>query len=330
MRVSVCLLTYNHERYVAQAIESVLAQQGVDFELVISEDCSTDGTRAIVDDYAARHPDRIRVLTAATNVGGTRAFVRGIEGACGTYVALLDGDDYWTSPDKLRIQADYLDAHPECAICFHNVTVVYEDADMPPHPFHTGEPGRYFSKPVPKPVSTLADVAPGNFMQTCSVMFRRGLFGAFPAWFTDLVVGDWPLHVLNAEHGDIGYIDADMAVYRVHAGGVWTGSLTRYRNREAVEGLVRVHALIDRHLGGRFAPEFERRIRSLYLDAARSTYADDRPGDAWHWSVAYLSRLSWRERLWPRDLLRALVRAHRARRSRARSLQGLPPSGGPP
>jgi glycosyltransferase involved in cell wall biosynthesis len=99
MRVSVSLLTYNHERYIAQAIESVLAQRGVDFELVVSEDHSTDGTRAIVEEYAARHPDRIRVLPSPHNVGMTRAFVRGIEEARGSYVALLDGDDDWTSPD---------------------------------------------------------------------------------------------------------------------------------------------------------------------------------------------------------------------------------------
>jgi len=313
MRVSVCLLTYNHERYVAQAIESVLAQQGVDFELVISEDHSTDGTRAIVDDYAARHPDRIRILTAPANVGMTRAFTRGLEAARGTYVALLDGDDYWTSPHKLRVQMEYLDAHPKCAICFHNVTVAYEDGSVAPHPFHTDEPGRYFSRGIPKPVSTLADVAPGNFMQTCSVMFRRGLFGELPEWFTDLVVADWPLHVLNAEHGDIGYIDADMAVYRVHAGGVWTGSLARYRTRDSVEGLARLYRVLDGHLHRRFAPEFERRTRSLYLDAARSAFADGRNGDALHWTRAYLTRLPWRDRLWPRDLFRALAKARRAR-----------------
>lgn len=313
MRVSVCLLTYNHERFVAQAIESVLAQQGVEFELVISEDHSTDGTRAIVDDYAARHPDRIRVLASPANVGMTRAFARGIEAARGTHVALLDGDDYWTSPNKLRVQTEYLGAHPGCAICFHNVTVIYEDGSLASHPFHTREPGRYFSRPIPKPVSTLADIAPGNFIQTCSVMFRRGLFGAFPEWFTDLPVADWPLHVLNAEHGDIGYIDADMAVYRVHAGGVWTGSLARYQKRGPVEALVRLYGSLNHHLQGRFAVEFERRTRSLYLDAARASYADARTGDALHWARAYLSRLPWRERLWPRDLVRAMVKARRAR-----------------
>jgi glycosyltransferase involved in cell wall biosynthesis len=319
MRVSVSLLTYNHERFVAQAIESVLAQRGVEFELVISEDCSTDGTRAIVDEYAARHPDVIRVASDAHNVGMTRAFARGIEAARGRYVALLDGDDYWTSPDKLRIQAEYLDAHPECAICFHNVTVLYEDASVAAHPFHSPESRQYLSRPMPKPISTLADVAPGNFMQTCSVMFRRGLFGAFPAWFSDLAVADWPLHVLNAEHGDIGYIDANMAVYRVHGAGAWTALLSRYHRRDAIERLAEVYRIIDRHLGGRFAPELGAGLRYLYLKGARTCYADDRIGDALHYTRAYLAQLSWRERLWPRELLRALRRTRRSRAERARA-----------
>jgi glycosyltransferase involved in cell wall biosynthesis len=318
MRVSVAMLTYNHERYIAQAIESVLAQRGVEFELGISEDCSTDRTREIVDEYAARHPDRIRVLPPEPNLGMTRAFVRGLEAATGRYVALLDGDDYWTSPDKLRIQADYLDAHPECAICFHNVTVRYEDGSVEPHPFHTPEPRQYLSRVMPRPVSTLADVVRGNFIQTCSVMFRRGLFDAFPSWFTDLAVADWPLHVLNAEHGDIGYIDADMAVYRVHAGGVWSNALARYRRRDAVERLADVHRILDRHLQGQFTAEFEERLRGLYLEGARSCYTDGRVGDALYYARAYLSQLSWRERAWPRELLRAFIRARRKRAQQMR------------
>lgn len=319
MRVSVALLTYNHERYVAQAIEGVLAQRGVEFELVISEDCSTDGTRAIVDQYAARHPDRIRVLPSPRNVGMTRAFARGVEAATGRYVALLDGDDYWTSPDKLRIQADYLDAHPELAICFHNVTVVHEEGGVAPHAFHSPVPQPYPSRVVPKPVSTLADVAPGNFMSTCSVMFRRGLFGGFPSWFTDLAVADWPLHVLNAEHGDIGYIDADMAVYRVHGAGAWTASLSRYHRRDAIERFAEVHRIIDRHLRGRFAPQLDAAVRYLYLEGVWTCYADDRLGDAMHYARAYLKQLSWRERLWPRELLRALRRGRRSRAERSRA-----------
>ena len=316
--VSVVLLTYNHERFIAQAIEGVLAQEDVAFELVVTEDCSTDRTREIVREYAARFPGRVRALLAPRNGGMNLTLARGIEAARGRYVALLDGDDYWTSPQKLRRQVDFLDAHPECAICFHNVMVVYEDGTAP-HPFHVARPTHRVSRPVPKPVSTLADVAPGNFLQTCSVVFRRGLFGAFPPWYTGLVVGDWPLHVLNAEHGDIGYLDEVLAAYRVHPGGVWSGSLSRLARREHVRALHDAYVTLDRHLGGRFAPEFARRIGALYLEAAIANRRAGRFRDALHYAGRHLAQLPPHERLLPQALIRAFLEPLRRRAARVRS-----------
>ena len=119
-KVSVVMLTYNHEKFIAQAIESVLIQRtNFPIELVVGEDCSTDGTREIVRRYAAARPDIIRLVFHEKNVG---AYENGqdVLAACqGEYIALLEGDDYWTSPDKLQRQADYLDAQPACALCFH-------------------------------------------------------------------------------------------------------------------------------------------------------------------------------------------------------------------
>jgi glycosyltransferase involved in cell wall biosynthesis len=215
VRVSVAMITYNHERFVARAIESVLMQRTeFRFELLIGEDASPDGTRAIVERYARAHPDRIRVITSERNVGMNRNLARTIEACRGDYIALLDGDDYWTSPDKLRLQVEFLDRRPSFAICFHNVRVVKEPC---------GAGGRPFNRPDQKPVSSLEDLFLSNFMATSSVMFRRGLFGTLPEWFFDLEFGDWPLHVLNAQHGAIGYLQPMMSAYRLHSGGAWSG-----------------------------------------------------------------------------------------------------------
>jgi glycosyltransferase involved in cell wall biosynthesis len=215
LRVSVAMITYNHERFVTQAIESVLMQRTEFlFELLIGEDASHDGTRAIVERYARTHPDRIRVITSERNVGMNRNLARTIEACRGDYIALLDGDDYWTSSDKLRLQVEFLDRKPSFAICFHNVHVVEEP----------GEAGaRPFNGPDQKPVASLEDLFRSNFMATSSVMFRRGLFGTFPEWFFELEFGDWPLHVLNAQHGAIGYLRPVMSAYRLHSGGAWSG-----------------------------------------------------------------------------------------------------------
>ncbi len=215
VKVSVCVITYNHEKYLAQALESALNQE-VDFEyeIVVGEDCSTDATRGILVDFQKRHPKKIRALLPESNLGMLPNFVKTLEECRGNYVALLEGDDYWTSPAKLQKQVDFLDRHPECALCFHGAEVVYESGKSP-HPY---------CRMKPQPAFTLEDLLASRCqIPTCAVMFRNHLFGAFPDWYFRLSMGDLPLHILNARHGDIGFLDETMAAYRVHVGGVWTG-----------------------------------------------------------------------------------------------------------
>src|SRR5262249_39772783 len=119
--------TYNHEAYVAQAIEGVLAQQA-DFpiELVIGEDCSTDNTRSICSTFAKRHPEVIVLLAQDKNLGLV-ANGRAVFRACrGQYLAMCEGDDYWTDPRKLQKQADLLDKHPSWSGCFHRTRTISE------------------------------------------------------------------------------------------------------------------------------------------------------------------------------------------------------------
>jgi len=113
-------------------------------------------------------------------------FVQTLQACKGQYIALLDGDDCWTSPHKLQKQVDFLESHPDYSICFHNVMVVYEDSSVEPHPFHMREPKHHHSRSIPKTTSTLEDLVSGNFIQTCSVVFRAGLFDIIPEWFCDL------------------------------------------------------------------------------------------------------------------------------------------------
>jgi len=133
----------------------------------------------------------------------------------GDYIALLDGDDYWTSPDKLQKQVDFLDRHPECAICFHSFTWLNYDR------------GRALEKYPPgrKSIYKLEDLLEFSFpFLTSFLMFRKELVGELPAWFHDFVFfRDWALGILASRHGDIGYINEVMGVYRVYSGGVWGG-----------------------------------------------------------------------------------------------------------
>ena len=215
MKVSVLLTAYNHEKFLAQAVETVLMQEAnFDYEIVIGEDCSTDETRNIAIDFRNRHTDKIRLALTEKNSGECTNVAQTLRACRGQYVAMLDGDDYWTSADKLQKQVDYLDAHPQCSVCFHNATSFYEDEDREAYDFNP--PGQ-------KEISTLDDLWAGNFIATCSVMFRRGLVTRLPDWFYALRWADWPLYILCAQHGNIGYIDGVMAAYRIHRGGAWSG-----------------------------------------------------------------------------------------------------------
>ncbi len=215
VKVSVLVMTYNHINFIRQALDSVLAQE-VSFpvEILISEDCSTDGTRELVIDYQRRYPRRIRLLLSESNIGSNEIVGRGLSAAKGNYIALLDGDDYWCSDRKLQRQADFLDSHPACALCFHNARTISETGDRQP---------RNWTPAGHPEISTLEDIWMGNFIATCSTMFRRNLFGAAPTWYDGMFpITDWPLHILNAEHGTIGYIDDVMGVYRQHSGGYYS------------------------------------------------------------------------------------------------------------
>jgi glycosyltransferase involved in cell wall biosynthesis len=232
------MVTYNHERFITRAVESVLMQETTfRYDLVIGEDFSSDRTRTIVGDFQRQYPSIIRLLLSDENHGGMVNFVQTLRDCQGSYIALLDGDDYWTSRSKLQKQADFLDNHPDYAMCYHDVLTFHEDERLE---------SRTISAKRQR-ISTLADlllVSPPS----CSVMFRRGLFVDFPNWFHTLEIGDWPLHILNAQSGRIGYIDDVMAARRKHSGGVYS-SLTRMAKLEAK---LKVYECLDAHLGGRY------------------------------------------------------------------------------
>jgi glycosyltransferase involved in cell wall biosynthesis len=245
MKVTTLIMTYNHAEFIRQAIDSALAQvTNFAQEILISEDCSTDRTRQIVEDYHRRHPDRIRLILSEQNVRSNEVVARGIRAAKGAYVALLDGDDYWLGTDKLQRQADFLDAHAECSMCFHNARV---------EPENESEPWNW--TPANQPAfSTLDDILRGNFIATCSTMFRRGLFEV-PRWYNDFFpLTDWPLHILNAEQGHIGYLNDVMGVYRHHAGGLYSVHSEERKLAETLRFYQKINECLDHRLESKIEP----------------------------------------------------------------------------
>ena len=212
--VSVAMRTYEHAPFVAQAIESVLIQEApFEFELVIGEDCSEDGTREIVGRYAERFPERVRAILPAENVGHGEILRRVLDACRGRFVAYLDGDDYWTSTAKLRRQVDHLDAHPEQVSCFHDASLVFGAA---------AEPSGLTTPALAESSFALEDILTECFVPSPTMVFRREVLAALPDWAFESAWIDWLIHIRCAERGPLGYIPEPMAAYRVHEGGMFS------------------------------------------------------------------------------------------------------------
>jgi glycosyltransferase involved in cell wall biosynthesis len=252
--VSVLVVTYNHARFVRQALDSVLAQQlPQPFEILISEDCSTDGTREIVQEYAESYPHLISLLLSERNLRSNEVVARGFRAARGQYIALLDGDDYWTGDDKLRTQVGFLDTRPDITICFHNVQLVDERSQSI---------GRLWNAPGQPELSGLHELLRGNFIANSSVVYRGAAVAEIPAWYESFFpVTDWPLHVLYAREGRIGYLDRTFGTYRLHSGGMFS----TLGERDKLEANADFYRQLRSCFSGGLAAEIARGQRDYFL-----------------------------------------------------------------
>jgi glycosyltransferase involved in cell wall biosynthesis len=212
------MVTYNHEKFIAQALQSVIDQKvNFTYEVIIGEDCSTDNTRQIIKEFENRYPDIIKPIYHDTNVGAlTNAYQYCYPKLLGKYIACLEGDDYWTDPYKLQKQVDFLETNPDFVICFHNCLEMHEDKSKPDF---------LYCQPEQKEISNQEDLLQNlNFIPTCSAVFKKEKLTTLPDWFFNLSMGDWILHILNAQYGKIKYINEVMCVHRIHSGGLWSGN----------------------------------------------------------------------------------------------------------
>jgi glycosyltransferase involved in cell wall biosynthesis len=258
MKASIVVATYNHAPFIDRALSSVVEQRAdFDFEIVISEDASTDGTTDIVRAWQARYPDRIRLILSERNVRSNRVIARGFEAARGDYIALLDGDDFWTSPDKLARQVAMLDADPGLSLCFTNAQVVDPSG---------AQMGRLWTPQDIGPRLTLADLWQGNPFATCGSLFRRACVPVIPDWYDAFFpVTDWPLYILFAEHGDIGFLPESMGAYRLHPGGLYSAQA----DDEKLAAMDKLFRRLERCLDVRHLADLRSGHHRYFLDWTR-------------------------------------------------------------
>lgn len=222
--VSVCMTAYNHEAYLRQAIESVLAQRtSFAVEIVLGEDCSTDATAAICREYAGRYPGRVRMVTSEANVGWRANYRRTFDACRGKYVAYCDGDDWWSDVRKLQMQVELLESDPGCGMCFTRAENFYQatGATVPDEAEHFTDFDRLLCR------LTICN---------CTTLARRELIARYydevhperhPEWMTD----DAPMWLWFAACSRVRFIPCFTAVHRRLP--VSVSHSTEYRRRIA-------------------------------------------------------------------------------------------------
>lgn len=208
--VSVDMITYNHEKYIAQAIEGVLMQKtNFLIELVIGEDCSTDNTRQICIDYKEKFPDKIRLLLPNNNLGINENGLQTLKACTGKYIALCEGDDYWTDPYKLQKQVDFLEAHLDYGMIHTNCDDLLMNSGVIIHNQNNQNVREGW---------IMKEIFSGEVkIKTATVCFRRAIYEQFfPTnyWDLNIPIGDWPLWLVLAKNSKIGYLSDTTAIYR--------------------------------------------------------------------------------------------------------------------
>jgi glycosyltransferase involved in cell wall biosynthesis len=223
--VSICVLTYNHENFVKEAIESFLMQRvNFDIEIVIHDDASTDQTQAILKKYDNDYPNLFKLLLQSENqkskLGGGMGPRFNYSRAKGKYIAMCEGDDYWTDPLKLQKQVDFLERNLDCSFCFTRATKVFVNQD---------KPDQVYPHELKKTIYSPKEYLDFTTTATCSLVFRNLKLTEginFPV--LEHSQGDFILYCHLLHYGNAGALNDVTCTYNKHEGGVSFNNSTKH------------------------------------------------------------------------------------------------------
>lgn len=228
--VSIFMLAYNQEKYIAQAIEGVIMQEAkFRYQLVIGEDCSTDGTWEICKIYAQQYPEKIKLVLNERNLGLGANYVKIYKECIGKYVAICDGDDYWIDPLKLQKQVEFLESNPHYRIVYTNNRNLYPSGEIKKYALKVSQKTTSFEKLVLQ-----------NYIPSVTVLFRKSpLPASMENWIKKLPFGDWPTYLWITKGGyQIMFLEEVTAVYRKNF-----GTSTVLRQKRSRMGEINLHIL---------------------------------------------------------------------------------------
>ena len=214
--LTICCLTYNHEKYIRKTLEGFLKQKTkYNFRIIVHDDASTDSTQLIINEFTQKYPEKFITIFQKENQysKGIRIYDNFISPIINTkYIALCEGDDYWCDENKLELQLEYMENNPECSLCIHNTLMISENGESLNKTFN------YIG--VSKKIS-IEELIMKSICQTSSYLYRSE-YRNVPADLRVPGIGDYPLRLWLALHGAVFYIDRVMSCYRVGVVNSWS------------------------------------------------------------------------------------------------------------
>lgn len=275
--LTIACITYNHGKFIRETLESFVTQKtDFPFIAIVADDGSTDDTALIIQEYAQKYPDIIKPILHKNNIGIWQNILSVYMTIDSEYVALCEGDDYWTDVKKLQKQVDFLKSNRDYSICFHPIIKKWEDNSEPDSIFPAPD-ARFY-----KTTLSLDNMMQDNFMATNSVVYRWAVTPGFlDSLEKDFSPQDYFFHLYHAQKGKIKFIDEVMGVYRKHSGGVWQGAGEKshwYMNNAYFH--VRLSQEIERWFdGNKFYTKFymirELVVRMAFLTKKNQKHSND-------------------------------------------------------
>lgn len=256
--LSVCIITYNHAKYIDQALTSVLNQKAdFEWEIIIADDCSTDGTPDIITEFARKYPNKIKPILRHKNVGAVKNFYELILIPKTKYIAFLEGDDFWTDDNKLQSQVDFLENNPEYQLCFHNALITYDSTSEEIHSqFSTGDKKWNNSKKI----YTLEDIIEIFTLPFLTIVYRNNI-SYLPIENYRGVNCDSILSAILLSKGKAYFSDENMATYRIHQNGTWAAKNNIFHLKNSI---ITYTALLD-ILPPQLGPRICDKINSIHI-----------------------------------------------------------------
>ena len=247
MIVDIILITYNQEQYISQAVESILIQSvndDVQVRVIVADDCSKDKTLEIIKSFEDKSPFPFIYLAADTNLGISKNYQRAFAICNGDYIAILEGDDWWSSPNHIEQHLRFLDTHKECSMSMNMITFFTQETQesQPPY-WEYGDNMDVFY------VDTECQITQGNQLGNLSAcVLRNSCVKELPSSLYDLYIADWMLGVMLSQHGLIGLLRESSSVYRTNSNSQWA-SLGK---RQQIKQLLDLSKHYDKFQNGKY------------------------------------------------------------------------------